>query len=73
MADGLVLGGALPQSERMLAPISVDTQCHADAVVADLNPVDEQRHQIELAEVAPEHLGQLLLGGLNEPPRDRRL
>jgi len=73
VADRLVLSGALPKAKGMLATISVDAQGDHDAVLGDLDPVDEHGHQIQLAEVPAEQFGQLLLGSLNETLRDGRL
>jgi len=37
-----------------------------DTVLGDLDPIDEDRQQVQLAEITPEQLGQLLLGALNK-------
>src|SRR5262245_35518356 len=50
-ADCFVLGGPLPQTEGMFATISIDAQGDHDAMLSDLDAVNEHGHQIELAEV----------------------
>ena len=72
VADGLVLGGALPESQRLLSTLGIDAQGDHHAVLGDLDPVKEHGHQIELAEVSSEQLGKLLFGPLDEAARDCR-
>jgi hypothetical protein len=55
----------------MLAPLGIDAHSDHDAVLSDLDAVHDQGHQIQLAEVTPEELGELLLGTLDEAVRDR--
>lgn len=57
----------------MFATISIDAQGDYDAVLGDLDAVDEHGHEIELAEIPSELFGQLLLGAVDEALRDGRL
>src|SRR5947209_11600300 len=73
VAHRFVLSGAFPQAERVLAPRGIDAQSDYHAVLRDLDAVDVDGHQIQLAEVSSEQFGQLLLGTLDETVRDCRL
>src|SRR5579859_402204 len=69
----LFFRGAFPQAKRMLATIRIDAQGHDDAVLGDLDAIDEHSHQVQLAEVPTEQFTQLLLSTLDKALRDRRL
>jgi len=70
VADRLVLGAALPHTERLLATVSVHTQRDYHTVLGDQDPVDENGEQIDLAEVASEQYDQFLLSALDEAARE---
>ena len=53
-----------------LRPSASTPQGDYDTVLGDQDAVDEDREQVQLAEITPEQLGQLLLGTLDETPRD---
>ena len=46
----------------MFATIGIDAQRDHDAVLGDLDAINEHGHEIELAEIPSEQFGQLLLG-----------
>ena len=71
LAHGPVLGAAIPEPEWMLVTVGVDAERHHDPVLSDLDAIDEECHEIQLAEVPPEELGQLALGAGYEAARDR--
>ena len=48
LADGIVLGAALPKSQRVFATVGVDPQRHHNGVLGGLDPVKEQRQQVQL-------------------------
>jgi len=70
VAHGLILGAALPQTQRLFAALGVHAQSNHDTVVGNQDAVDEDGQQVELAEVAAEQFDQLLLGALDKAPRD---
>jgi len=70
LADGLVLGAALPEPERVLAAIGVDAEGGHDGVLGGLDAVDEEGQQIELPEIAPHQLSQLATGAGHEAAGD---
>src|SRR5438045_2214726 len=43
LTDGSILGGAVPEAERMFGAGGVDAERDHDAVVADVDAVDQQR------------------------------
>jgi len=51
----------------MLGPVDTDTQCHDAQVLAEVDPVDHQRHQVQLPQWCGEQLGQGGLGHRHEP------
>ncbi len=57
-ADCLALGGSLPQPQRMLHPGRIHAQRHHDQVIADTDPVDEDRQKVKRRKVAAEDLGR---------------
>ena len=71
--QGGVLRRAFGQRERVLGALGVDAQGDHTAVLGEVHPVDHDRHQIQRGQVGGEQLGQGGLGGLDEPPRHRRL
>ena len=60
-----VLPSTSPQG--MLGPVDTDTQCHDAQVLAEVDPVDHQRHQVQLPQWCGEQLGQGGLGHRHEP------
>jgi hypothetical protein len=71
--QGGVLGGALHQRQRVLGPVDADAERDHAAVLAEVDSVDQQRHQVQVAEVAGEQLRQGDMGHGHKPPRHRRL
>jgi hypothetical protein len=67
-----VLGRALGQGERNLRPIDRDAKRDHAGVLGHPDAVDQQRHQVQAGQVLGEQLGQGVLGGGDEPARDRR-
>ena len=70
--QGGVLGRALDQRQRVLDPVDVDPEGDHAGVLAEVHPVDHQRHQVQRRKVRGEQLGQRGLGLGDEPPRHRR-
>ena len=68
-----VLRGTLGQSERVLGAVDADTQGDHTQVIAEVHPVDYQRHQVQLTQRCGEQLAQRGLGRADEPARDRGL
>src|SRR3954451_20764125 len=58
--DGRVLGRAVPQPERVLDTISVDTQRDDAAAALELDPVEHEHRQPQVAEGAAYQLDQVL-------------
>ncbi len=71
--QGGVLGGALHQRQRMLGAVQVDAEGDHAGVLAEVDPVDQQRHQVQVAEVGGQQLGQGGVGHGDKPAGDRRL
>ena len=47
-----ILRRAVPEAERVFAPVVVDAERDDDAVLADVDAVDQQRHQVERVRAA---------------------
>ena len=50
LTHGGILRRAIPQAERVFLPVGGDAERHDEAVLADVDAVDEQRHQVEAVE-----------------------
>ena len=70
--QGGVLGRALHQRQRVLDPVDVDAQGDHAGVLAEVHPVDHQRHQVQPGQIGGQQLRQRGLGRRDEPPRHRR-
>ena len=64
---GRVLGAAFDQSQGMLGAVDADTQSHNAQVLTEVDPVDHQRHQVQLAQRCGEQIAQGSLGHRHEP------
>ena len=69
--DGGVLGVAFCDRERVLSARQVDPHRHDTDVITEVHAVDHERHEVELREVTGQQLGESVLCGLDEAPRDR--
>jgi hypothetical protein len=69
---GLVLGGALPQPDRLLRAVGGDPQRDDHAALGQVLAVEHEHHDVLTGQVAGHQLGQRGLGLLDEPTRDRR-
>jgi hypothetical protein len=57
----------------VLDPVDADSERDHATVLAEVHPVDHQRHQIQRRQIRGEQLGQGGLGRGDEPARHRRL
>ena len=57
----------------MLGTADVDAQGHHAAVLAEVGPIDHQRHQMPARQITGEQPGQGSLDHSDEPSRNRRL
>jgi hypothetical protein len=57
----------------MLGPVQVDAEGDHAGVLAEVDPVDHQAHQVQPGQVAGEQLGQGGVGHGHKPAGDRRL
>ena len=71
--DRRVLGVALHEGEGVLGPVDVDAERNHAQMLGKRDPVDHDRHQVELGEVGRHELGERRLGHGHEPARHRRL
>jgi hypothetical protein len=71
--DGLVLRGAIPQSQRELHPIGADAQRDNAAAALQLDPVDHQRRQAHISEITAHQRVQVLPCAADELAADRGL
>jgi hypothetical protein len=65
--QGGVLGRAFDQRQRVLGPVDIDAQGNYPAVLAEVHPIDHQRHQIQPGHIRGQQLGQGGLDGRDEP------
>jgi hypothetical protein len=65
-----VLRGAFADAEYVLLPVGVDSQRRQDHVLVDVDTVDHQHHQVDLAEVASHPRRHLVRGGTDEAAAD---
>jgi hypothetical protein len=50
LTHGRILGRAVPDAEGVFALGVIDAQRHDDAVLADVDAIDQQRHEVERVE-----------------------
>ena len=68
-----VLGGALPQAERVFLAIRGDPEGHHEAVLPDMHAVEEQRHEVEAVQRRGLPRPELRRGLRHESPADAAL
>ena len=67
LTDGRILRRAVPEAECVFATRVIDAECHDDAVVADVDAVDQQADEIDAIERGRPPGGELRRGLHHEP------
>src|SRR5216684_6927054 len=68
-----ILGRPLPETERVFGPGVIDAEGDHDAVLPDVNAINQQRHEVEGIECRRSPGGELRLGLRDEPTAHRAL